>query len=65
MLCHVGMRKRLLWMLAVLAWFVSAWVFMIATAMVVTVLYWREYRSEALRTMEIAADTNVKVDMMP
>src|SRR5207247_10379702 len=51
--------------LAVLAWFVSAWVFMAATALVVAVLYWREYRSEALRTMEIAADTNVKVDMMP
>lgn len=51
--------------LAVLAWFVSAWVFMGATAIVVAVLYWREYRSEALRTMELAADTVSVNDMMP
>jgi uncharacterized membrane protein len=51
--------------LAVLAWFISAWLFMVATALVVTVLYWREYRSGALRTMELAVDANSKVDMMP
>ena len=37
--------------LAVLAWFVSPWVFMAATTLVVVVLYVREYRSSALRTL--------------
>lgn len=39
--------------LAVLAWFFNAWVFMAATALVVAVLYHREYQSEALRTLEL------------
>jgi uncharacterized membrane protein len=39
--------------LGVLAWFVNGWVFMGATALVVGVLYWREYHSEALRTLEL------------
>lgn len=51
--------------LAVLAWFVSAWMFMAATALVVAVLYWREYRSQALRTMELAADADSRIDVMP
>lgn len=51
--------------LAVLAWFVSAWVFMAATALVVFVLYWREYRSEALRTMELVSDIDANHDMVP
>lgn len=38
--------------LAVFAWFISSWAFMAATALVMFVLYWREYRSEALRTLE-------------
>jgi uncharacterized membrane protein len=51
--------------LAVIAWFVSAWVFIAATGLVVAVLYWREYRSEALRTMELAGDGDSPRDMMP
>ena len=39
--------------LAVLSWFVNGWVFMGATALVVGVVYWREYHSEALRTLEL------------
>lgn len=42
--------------LAVLAWFVSPWLFMAATAFTVLVLYWREYHSEALRTLELPSD---------
>jgi len=38
--------------LAALGWFVSAWVFMFATTLVIGVLYWREYHSAALRTLE-------------
>lgn len=45
--------------LAVLAWFVSAWLFMAATAFVVCVLYWREYHSEALRTLELPAENGL------
>jgi uncharacterized membrane protein len=37
--------------LAALAWFVSPWLFMLATSLVVSVLYTREYRSSALRTL--------------
>ncbi|OGI48916.1 MAG: hypothetical protein A2151_06250 [Candidatus Muproteobacteria bacterium RBG_16_65_34] len=40
--------------LAALAWFISPWVFMLATTVVIAVLYWREYHSEALRTLEPA-----------
>lgn len=39
--------------ISVIAWFVSGWLFMIGTTMVVGVLYWREYHSEALRTLEL------------
>jgi uncharacterized membrane protein len=38
--------------LAALGWFVSAWAFMFATTLVIGVLYWREYHSAALRTLE-------------
>jgi len=38
--------------LAVLSWFVSVWVFMGATVLVVAVLYYREFHSEALRSLE-------------
>lgn len=41
--------------LAVIAWFVNAWLFMGATALVMGVLFWREYHSEALRTLELDA----------
>mgnify|MGYP003429000306 CR=1 FL=1 len=37
--------------LAALAWFVSPWLFMLAAAVVVVVLYVREYKSSALRTL--------------
>ena len=37
--------------LAALGWFVGPWVFMAATTLVATVLYVREYRSNALRTL--------------
>jgi uncharacterized membrane protein len=37
--------------LAALAWFVSPWLFMLATSLVVIVLYTREYRSSALRML--------------
>lgn len=39
--------------LGVLAWFANAWLFMGATVLVVAVLYYREFRSEALRTLEL------------
>jgi uncharacterized membrane protein len=39
--------------LSVVTWFVSPWLFIVATALVVGVLYWREYHSEALRTLEL------------
>ncbi|MFL6622475.1 MAG: DUF599 domain-containing protein [Sulfurifustis sp.] len=42
--------------LAVLAWFISPWIFMAATALTVSVLYWREYHSEALRTLELPSE---------
>jgi len=40
--------------LAALGWFVDPWVFMAATTLVVVVLYVREYRSSALRTLSPA-----------
>ncbi len=42
--------------LAVLSWFVSVWAFMGTTVLVVAVLYWREFQSEALRTLELRSD---------
>lgn len=41
--------------LAVLAWFANVWLFMAATVLVVVVLYYREFHSEALRTLELPA----------
>lgn len=41
--------------LAALGWFVSPWLFMVATSAVVVVLYIREYRSAALRMLDAAA----------
>ena len=40
--------------LATLAWFVSPWLFMAATTVVVVVLYTREYGSRVLRTLAAA-----------
>lgn len=37
--------------LAVLTWFANSWVFMLATALVVVVLYLREYRSDVLQIL--------------
>lgn len=37
--------------LAMLLWFVSAWAFMVAAAVVTAVLYRREFRSRSLRTL--------------
>lgn len=39
--------------LGVLAWFANVWLFMGATVLVVAVLYYREFHSEALRTLEL------------
>jgi uncharacterized membrane protein len=44
--------------LGVFAWFIHSIAFMAATALVVGVLYWREYRSEALRTLELPSHPN-------
>lgn len=41
--------------LGVVAWFANVWLFMAATVLVVVVLYHREFRSEALRTLELTA----------
>lgn len=38
--------------LAVLAWFANVWIFMGTTVLVVVILYYREFHSEALRTLE-------------
>jgi uncharacterized membrane protein len=52
--------------LAVLAWFINGWVFMAATALVVGVLFWREYHSEALRTLELASGfKSARGDVVP
>jgi uncharacterized membrane protein len=40
--------------LAALSWFVSPWLFMAATTVVVAVLYLREYRSTALQVLSAA-----------
>jgi uncharacterized membrane protein len=37
---------------AAMAWFFSAWAMLVVTAVVVLVLYWREFRSEVLRALE-------------
>jgi len=37
--------------LATLGWFISPWIFLAATTLVTAVLYWREYRSSALRML--------------
>lgn len=47
---NFGMRSYY-FALAVLAWLVSSWLFIAATTTVVGVLYRREYRSAALRTL--------------
>ena len=38
--------------LAALTWFLNSWVFMVVTTWVVWILYWREFHSAALRTLE-------------
>ena len=37
--------------LAALGWFVNAWVFMLAATLVMGVLYWREYHSQAMHSL--------------
>jgi len=44
--------------IATLGWFISPWVFAAATTLVAGVLYWREYRSSALRVL-CAPDADV------
>jgi len=51
--------------LSVIAWFVNGWLFMVATALVVGVLYWREYHSEALRTLELPASRALPDRLLP
>ena len=41
--------------LAALGWFVNAWVFMLATTLVMGVLYWREYHSQAMKALRFVA----------
>lgn len=41
--------------LAALAWFINAWLFMLAMALVIAVLYWREYHSTLLTRLESGA----------
>ncbi|MBI3899203.1 MAG: DUF599 family protein [Gammaproteobacteria bacterium] len=45
--------------LAVIAWFVSSWAFVVSTAIVVGVIYWREHHSEALRTLAPPSERQV------
>jgi uncharacterized membrane protein len=37
--------------LAALTWFMNSWIFMAATAWVVAILYWREFRSKSLEIL--------------
>jgi uncharacterized membrane protein len=37
--------------LGAMAWFINGWLFMAATAWVALILYWREFRSEALQAI--------------
>jgi uncharacterized membrane protein len=37
---------------AAVSWFVSPWAMLAATAAVIGVLYWREFRSEVLKALE-------------
>ena len=39
--------------LAVLSWFVNPWLFLLATTLVLGILYWREYHSAALKMLEL------------
>ena len=41
--------------LATLGWFVSPWVFMAAASLVMAVLYWREYHSRAMRSLNFTS----------
>ena len=45
--------------LAALAWLINGWLFMGATAWVVFVLYWREFRSRALASISRPSDHDV------
>lgn len=51
-----GMRAYYL-SLAALAWFVTPWLFMLTTTLVVIVLYHREYRSRTLATLVVEERT--------
>lgn len=42
--------------LAALGWFVNAWVFRLATTLVMDVLCWREHHSQAMRSSRFVAD---------
>lgn len=42
--------------LAALSWFVNAWLFMLSTTLVMGVLYWREYHSQAMQSLRFVAD---------
>jgi uncharacterized membrane protein len=51
--------------LAIPMWFINAWVFMGATVLVVAVLYWREYHSGALRSLELPLPSGMTVTDRP
>lgn len=48
--------------LAMIMWFAHAWAFMIATALVLGILYRREFRSKSLSTLAVALHSNRKHD---
>jgi uncharacterized membrane protein len=47
--------------MAVLSWFISPWVFMFGAALVTAVLYHREFRSGALKSMKRAENVAAKI----
>lgn len=58
---HFNMGLRAYYFgLAALAWFVNWWIFMLASALVVWVLYRREFRSQALHYMTAAVTSPEK-----
>ena len=42
--------------IAVLAWFIDPWLFIIATGWVVIVMYRREYRSEVVQVLNMPSE---------
>ena len=47
--------------MAVLSWFISPWLFFVATALVTAVLYQREFLSKSLQAMKMAENVGEKI----